>query len=78
MITIWDALAVMGLTISVLFCAWCVLVAYQTLTKFEEVKHKPMPEVNDIPNWDKLNPVGQMANKELKKMYKGKMKGQMV
>ena len=25
-----------------------------------------------------INQVGQMANKELKKMYKGKMKGQMI
>jgi hypothetical protein len=37
-----------------------------------------LPEVYDIPNWDKLNPVGKMANKELKKMYKGKMKGELV
>lgn len=78
MITIWDALAMMGLTISILFCGWCVVMAHQTLTQFEEVEHKPLPEVYDIPNWDKLNPVGKMANKELKKMYKGKMRDELV
>jgi hypothetical protein len=78
MITIWNALAVMGLTISVLFCTWCILVAHQTLQQFEEVERKPLPEVYDIPNWEKLNPVAKNANKELKKMYKGKMKGELV
>jgi hypothetical protein len=37
-----------------------------------------MPEVYDVPNWEKLNPVAKHANKELKKMYKGKMKGELV
>jgi uncharacterized membrane protein YfbV (UPF0208 family) len=75
---LWDGLAVLGACVSITFCGWCVLVAYQTLQQFEEVEHKPLPEVYDIPNWDKLNPVGKMANKELKKMYKGKMKGELV
>jgi len=75
---LWDGLAVVGACVSIAFCVWCVLVAYQTLQQFEEVEHKPLPEVYDIPNWEKLNPVGQMANKELKKMYKGKMKEELV
>ena len=75
---LWDGLAVVGAMVSIAFCVWCVLVAYQNLQQFEEVEHKPLPEVYDIPNWDKLNPVGKMANKELKKMYKGKMKEELV
>jgi hypothetical protein len=54
------------------------MIAHENLQQFEEVEHKPMPEVNDIPKWDKLNSVQQVANKELKKMYKGKMKGELV
>ena len=75
---LWDGLAVVGAMVSIAFCGWCVLVAYQNLQQFEEVNHKPLPEVYDIPNWDKLNPVGKMANKELKKLYKGKMRGDLV
>ena len=75
---LWDGLAVIGACVSIAFCGWCVMIGHQTIQQFEEVEHKPMPEVNDIPNWDKLNPVGKMANKELKKMYKGKMKGELV
>ena len=76
--SLWDGLAVVGAMVSIAFCGWCVLVAYQNLQQFEEVEHKPLPEVYDIPNWDKLNPVGKMANKELKKMYRGKMRGDLV
>jgi len=75
---LWDGLAVIGACVSIAFCGWCVMIGHQTIQQFEEVEHKPLPEVYDIPNWDKLNPVGKMANKELKKMYKGKMKGELV
>jgi hypothetical protein len=75
---IWDALAVIGVGSILIFCGWGVIVALQTLQEYKEVEHKPLPEVYDIPNWDKLKPVGKMANKELKKMYKGKMKGELV
>ena len=78
MMYIWDALAVVGVCVSVLFCGWCITVAHQTLTQFEEVEHKPLPDVYDIPKWDKLNAVQMVANKELKKMYKGKMRGDLV
>ena len=75
---LWDGLAVLGACVSIAFCGWCVMIGHQTIQQFEEVEHKPMPEVNDIPKWDKLNSVQQVANKELKKMYKGKMKDQLV
>jgi hypothetical protein len=75
---IWDALAVIGVGSMLLFCGWCVIVAHQTLQEYKEVENKPLPEVYDIQNWDKLNPVAKMANKELKKMYKGKMRVDLV
>jgi hypothetical protein len=75
---LWDGLAVIGACVSIAFCGWCVMIAHQNLQELEEVEHKPMPEVNDIPKWDKLNSVQMVANKELKKMYKGKMKGELV
>jgi hypothetical protein len=75
---LWDGLAVIGACVSIAFCGWCIMIGHQTIQQFEEVEHKPLPEVYDIPNWDKLNPVGKMANKELKKMYKGKMKAALV
>lgn len=70
---LWDGLAVVGACVSVAFCGWCVLVAYKNLQQFQEVDHKPMPEANDIPKWEKLNSVQMNMNKELKKMYKGKL-----
>jgi hypothetical protein len=75
---IWDALAVIGVGSILIFCGWCVIVAHHTLQEYEEVESKPLPEINDVPKWDKLNPVGKMANKELKKMYKGKMNGELI
>ena len=75
---IYDGLAVIGAVVSVGFCGWCVLIAYQNLRQFEEVEHKESPEVYDVPNWNQMNPVAKNANRELKKMYKGKMKGELV
>ena len=66
---LWDGLAVLGACVSIAFCGWCIMIGHQTIQQFEEVEHKPLPEVYDIPNWDKLNPVGKMANKELKKIF---------
>ena len=75
---IWDALAVLGACVSVVFFGWCIMIGHQTIQQFEEVEHKESPEVHDIPNWNQMNPVAKNANKELKKMYKGKMKGELV
>ena len=35
-------------------------------------------DVNDIPDWQPLNPIAKRSNQALKKMYKGKMKGDLV
>ena len=75
---IWDALAVVGACVSVVFFGWCISVASQTLRQFEEVEPRDLPEVYDIPKWNQMNPVAKNANRELKKMYKGKMKDQLV
>ena len=74
---LWDGLAVIGAMVSIAFCGWCISVASQNIRQFEEVEPKELPEVNDLPKWEKLNPVGKMANKELKKMYRGKMRGEL-
>jgi hypothetical protein len=37
-----------------------------------EVEKSEMPDVNDIPNWQPLNPIAKRSNLVLKKMYKGK------
>jgi len=44
----------------------------------KEVEPKEMPDVYDLPNWEKLNPIAKQANRELNKMYKGKMRGELV
>jgi len=75
---IWDGLAVIGACVSVGFFGWCISVASQTLRQFEEVESRDLPEVYDVPNWQQMNPVAKNANRELKKMYKGKMKGELV
>jgi len=75
---IWDGLAVIGACVSVGFFGWCISVASQTLRQFEEVESRDLPEVYDLPNWQQMNPVAKNANRELKKMYKGKMKGELV
>lgn len=75
---LWDGLAVVGACVSIAFCSWGVLVAYKTLTQFEEVEHKPLPEVYDIPNWQPMNPLAKQCNRTLKKMYKGKMRDELV
>ena len=75
---IWDGLAVVGACVSVVFFGWCITVAHQTLRQFEEVERKDLPEVYDVPKWNQMNPIAKNANKELKKMYKGKMRGDLV
>ena len=71
---IWDGLAVVGACVSVVFFGWCIMVAEQTLRSYEEVERKESPEVYDVPKWNQMNPIAKNANRELKKMYKGKMR----
>lgn len=64
----------------VLMCIGLMTVAYAFIWMLQfsfckqEKEAKPFNYKNmddDLPKWDKLNTVGKMANKELKKMYKG-------
>lgn len=43
-----------------------------------EASRYELQNVNDIPNWQPLNPVAKRSNAELKKMYKGNMRGDLV
>jgi hypothetical protein len=43
-----------------------------------EVNRFELPQVNDIPNWQPLNPVAKRSNQVLKKMYKGSLKNDLV
>lgn len=74
--TIGLALATIGLITCIAFGYFMLCLAYNEIKK--DVEYKPLPDVNDLPQWEKLNTVGLMANEELKKMYKGKMRGDLV
>jgi hypothetical protein len=43
-----------------------------------EAKRQEFIDVNDMPDWQPLNPVAKRSNQALKKMYKGKMRGHLV
>lgn len=43
-----------------------------------EASRYELQNVNDIPNWQPLNPVAKRSNAVLKKMYKGNMRGDLV
>ena len=53
------------------------LVILNAWNNLKEVEQRPLPDVYDLPNWEKLNPVAKQANRELNKMYKGKMRGEL-
>lgn len=44
----------------------------------KEANRQEQIDVNDIPDWQPLNPAGKMANKELKKMYRGNLSNQLT
>jgi hypothetical protein len=46
---------------------------YFTLKKEpSEAKRQEFIDVNDMPDWQPLNPVAKRSNQALKKMYKGR------
>jgi hypothetical protein len=52
---------------------------YFTLKKEpSEATRQEFIDVNDMPDWKPLNPVAKRSNAELKKMYKGNMRGNLV
>jgi hypothetical protein len=44
----------------------------------KEANKFELPDVNDIPNWQPLNPVAKRSNQVFKKMYKGSLKNDLV
>ena len=60
-------------------CVSFLFMLYFTLKKEPiETTRQEFIDINDIPDWQPLNPVAKRSNQALKKMYKGKMKGELV
>jgi len=60
-------------------CVGFLFMIYFTLKKEpNEATRQDFIDVNDMPDWKPLNPVAKRSNQALKKMYKGKMKGELV
>jgi hypothetical protein len=60
-------------------CVGFLFMLYFTLKKEpNEATRQEFIDVNDIPDWQPLNPIAKRSNQALKKMYKGKMRGELV
>ena len=60
-------------------CVSFLFMLYFTLKREpNEATRQEFIDVNDIPDWQPLNPVAKRSNQTLKKMYKGKMRGDLV
>lgn len=65
--------------ISTIFVARVIILDIIRISKEKKEANKfELPEVNDIPNWQPLNPVAKHSNQVLKKMYKGSLKNDLV
>jgi hypothetical protein len=54
-------------------CVTFLFMLYFALKKEPtEATRQEFIDVNDIPNWQPLNPVAKRSNQALKKMYKGR------
>ncbi len=54
-------------------CVSFLFMLYFTLKKEpSEAKRQEFIDVNDMPDWQPLNPVAKRSNQALKKMYKGR------
>ena len=70
--------AALGLVVSVMFTRIIILDIIRIHKKRPEVDHVRNFEVYDIPNWQPMNPLAKQCNRTLKKMYKGKMRDELV
>jgi hypothetical protein len=70
--------AALGLVVSVIFTRIIILDIIRINKKRPEVEHIENFEVYDIPTWQPMNPVAKQCNRTLKKMYKGKMRDELV
>ena len=65
--------------ISTIFVARVIILDIIKINKEKsEANRFELPQVNDIPNWQPLNPVAKRSNQVLKKMYKGSLKNDLV
>jgi hypothetical protein len=65
--------------ISTVFVARVIILDIIRISKEKKEANKfELPDVNDIPNWQPLNPVAKRSNAVLKKMYKGSLKNDLV
>jgi hypothetical protein len=54
-------------------CVGFLCMLYFTLKKEpSEAKRQEFIDVNDMPDWQPLNPVAKRSNQALKKMYRGR------
>lgn len=70
--------AALGLVISVMFTRIIILDIIRINKRKPEAERFENWDVYDIPNWQPLNPVAKQSNRTLKKMYKGKLKDELV
>lgn len=70
--------AALGLVVSVMFTRIIVLDIIRIHKKKPEAERFENFEVYDIPTWQPMNPVAKQCNRTLKKMYKGKMRDELV
>lgn len=65
--------------ISTIFVARVIILDIIRINKEKsEAERYELQNVNDIPNWQPLNPIAKRSNQVLKKMYKGNMRGDLV
>ena len=60
-------------------CVTFLFMLYFTLKKEPiETTRQEFIDINDIPDWQPLNPVAKRSNQALKKMYKGNLKNNLI
>jgi hypothetical protein len=60
-------------------CVTFLFMLYFTLKKEPiETTRQEFIDINDIPDWQPMNPVAKRSNQALKKMYKGNLKNNLV
>jgi len=60
-------------------CVGFLCMLYFTFKKEPiETTRQEFIDVNDIPDWQPMNPVAKRSNQALKKMYKGNLKNNLV
>ena len=64
--------ALIGVAATYIVCRVLILDIIRISKEKAEADRFNLPNVNDIPNWQPLNPVAKRSNAVLKQMYKGR------